>query len=118
MKTYIVYILKCADNSLYTGITGNFDQRWAQHQMGSLKGCYTFSRRPLQLVYQMIFHDVVQAILFEKRLKGWSRAKKIALMNNDFDTIQMLAECRNHTHAKFKPKGVPKAFDCAQDDST
>ena len=46
------------------------------------------------------FEDVIQAILFEKRIKGWSRAKKTALINDDFDAIQLLAECRNSTHFK------------------
>lgn len=102
MKRYYVYILRCADNSLYTGITSNFDQRWTQHQEGHFKGCYTFRRRPLQLAYHLEFSDVIQAILFEKQIKGWSKAKKMALINDDFDTIQILAECRNFTHSKYK----------------
>lgn len=102
MKSYYVYILKCSDNSFYTGITGNFDQRWTQHQEGYFKDCYTFKRRPLQLEYHLEFWDVLQAILFEKQVKGWTRAKKRALINDDFDTIQLLAECRNFTHSKYK----------------
>jgi len=103
MKTYVVYILKCSDASFYTGITGNFEHRWTQHQIGFFKDCYTCSRRPLQLEYQMVFTDVIQAILFEKKIKGWTRAKKQALVNNDFDTLQLLAECRNFTHSKYRP---------------
>lgn len=102
MKGYYVYILKCTDDSLYTGITSNFDQRWIQHQEGHFKDCYTYKRRPLQLEYQVAFLDVIQAILFEKRVKGWSRAKKTALVNKDFEAIQLLAECRNFTHSKYK----------------
>lgn len=102
MKSYYVYILKCSDNSFYTGITSKFDQRWIQHQEGHFKDCYTFKRRPLQLVYHLEFWDVIQAILFEKQVKGWTRAKKIALINDDFDMIQLLAECRNFTHSKYK----------------
>lgn len=102
MKTYHVYILKCYDNSFYTGITGNFEQRWTQHQNGSFKNCYTFQRRPLSLVYFLEFDDVIQAIRFEKQLKGWSRAKKLALINGNFDRLQLLSECRNFTHFKYK----------------
>jgi putative endonuclease len=103
MKSYIVYILCCSDGSYYTGITGNFDNRWTQHQEGYFKSCYTYSRRPLKVKYYLEFEDVIQAILFEKRIKGWSRAKKTALINDDFDTIQLLAECRNASHFKYKP---------------
>ncbi len=106
MKTYYVYILRCSDNSFYTGITGNFEQRWAQHQEGFFKNCYTYKRRPLIVEYHMEFNDVIQAILFEKKVKGWTRAKKQALINNDFETIQLLAECRNFTHAAYKPVTV------------
>lgn len=53
--------------------------------------------------YYLEFWDVIQAILFEKQIKGSSRAKKIALINDDFITIQELAECRNCTHYKYKP---------------
>ena len=107
MNTYHIYILKCADNSLYTGITGNFDQRWTQHQQGYFRTCYTFKRRPLKLEYYLEFNDVILAILFEKQVKGWTRVKKIALINDDFDKIQLLAECRNYTHSKYKPDGNP-----------
>ncbi|WP_282159850.1 GIY-YIG nuclease family protein [Ulvibacterium marinum] len=104
MKTYHVYILKCSDNSFYTGITGNFEQRWIQHQVGYFKDCYTFQRRPLSLVYFLEFNDVIQAIRFEKQLKGWSKAKKLALITGNFDRLQLLSECRNFTHFKYKPE--------------
>ena len=68
---------------------------------GYFKSCYTYSRRPLKVKYYLEFEDVIQAILFEKRIKGWSRAKKTALINADFDAIQLLAECRNSTHFKI-----------------
>jgi putative endonuclease len=74
-----------------------------QHQEGYFKSCYTYSRRPLKVNYHLDFQDVIQAILFEKQIKGWSWAKKKALIKNDFDTIQILAECRNASHFKYKP---------------
>ncbi len=102
MKSYYVYILKCSDNSFYTGITSNFERRWTQHQEGHFKDCYTFKRRPLQFEYHLEFWNVLQVILFEKQIKGWTRVKKQALINDDFDTLQLLAECRNFTHSKYK----------------
>ncbi|MBT8300966.1 MAG: GIY-YIG nuclease family protein [Maribacter sp.] len=107
MNTYHVYILKCADNSFYTGITGNFDQRWIQHQQGYFKNCYTYKRRPLKIEYILEFKDVIQAILFEKKIKGWTRAKKEAIITANFDKIQLLSECRNFTHSKFRPNIIP-----------
>jgi putative endonuclease len=48
------------------------------------------------------FADVIQAILLAKKVKGWTRVKKLALILNDFDIVQLLAECRNFTHSKYK----------------
>ena len=103
MKSYYVYILGCADGSFYTGITSKLKQRMTQHAQGYFKNSYTFKRRPLKLSYFLEFNNVIQAILFEKLVKGWTRAKKIALINDDFNTIQLLAECRNFTHSKYNP---------------
>lgn len=67
------------------------------------KNCYTFNRRPVELLFNQEFNDVNQAIYFEKKIKKWSRKKKLALANNDFDLLQILSECRNVTHSEFKP---------------
>ncbi|MBO0322864.1 GIY-YIG nuclease family protein [Muricauda sp. CAU 1633] len=103
MFTYYVYILKCADNSFYTGITNNLEIRLQQHRSGFTKSCYTYKRRPVELKFQQEFNDVLRAIYFEKKIKGCTRAKKIALIKGDFDTLQTLAECRNATHFKYQP---------------
>ena len=100
MKLYYVYILKCSDNSYYTGITNNIDRRLNEHTCGLNKECYTFNKRPLDLVFCTEFNDVNQAIAFEKQVKGWSRKKKEALMNSDWDTLKILAECNNETSHK------------------
>ena len=102
MNNYYVYILKCSDCSIYTGITNNLEKRYGEHKYGLDKECYTFSRRPVKLVFNQEFNDVIQAIYFEKKIKGWTRAKKEALINDDFDMLQILAECRNATHSKYK----------------
>ena len=51
MKTYYVYILKCSDNTYYTGFTSNLDNRLFEHQSGKHKDSYTYTRRPLELVF-------------------------------------------------------------------
>ncbi|MDZ7742870.1 MAG: GIY-YIG nuclease family protein [Bacteroidota bacterium] len=85
MKTnYYVYILQCGDNSFYTGITNNLERRLKQHQAGINPDCYTFTRRPLHLVYYEIYIDPKLAIEHEKKIKRWSRKKKIALINKEW----------------------------------
>ncbi len=85
----------------YTGITNNIEKRFKAHEYGCNKDSYTYKRRPLLLEFHQEFKDVLQAIYFEKKIKGWSRAKKDALINEDFDMLQMLSECRNATHYKY-----------------
>ena len=101
---YYVYILKCSDNSFYTGITNNIEKRFQEHEYGKILECYTFKRRPLEMKFCQEFKDVLQAIYFEKKIKGWTRAKKLALINGDYDMLRILSECRNATHYKYSRK--------------
>ncbi|RMB56632.1 GIY-YIG nuclease family protein [Dokdonia sinensis] len=103
MKTYYVYILKCSDNLLYTGITNDLSRRFEEHQFGKNKDSFTYKRRPVELIWHEVFNDAEQAISFEKKIKKWSAKKKIALAREDYDMIQILAECRNASHSKYKP---------------
>jgi putative endonuclease len=95
MKLYYVYILECIDNSYYTGVTNNLDERIAQHNSGYVKTCYTFKRRPLKLVYSIQLDDINQAIALEKQIKGWSRNKKQAFINEDWSKLKILS--KNYT---------------------
>ncbi len=95
MKLMYVYMLKCSDQSYYTGVTNNLDKRLIEHNEGYNPECYTFSRRPVELVYYEICSSPRQAIAFEKKIKGWSRAKKEALISGDWNSIQNLAKCKN-----------------------
>ena len=97
MKLYYVSILKCSDNSYYTGITNNIDRRLNEHTCGLNKECYTFNKRPLDLVFCTEFNDVNQAIAFEKQVKGWSRKKKEAIINNKWEDLKTLSKCVNET---------------------
>ena len=103
MKTYYIYILECNDGLLYTGITNDISRRFEEHQKGRNSNSFTYKRRPLKLIFYQNFNDIKQAIYFEKKIKKWSAKKKLALANGDFEMLQILAECRNMTHYKYRP---------------
>ncbi len=92
MKQSYVYILRCSDNSYYTGVTSKLSQRLFQHESGFYPDCYTFARRPIVLVFYCEFTDINIAIEKEKQIKKWSKAKKEALINGDFDLLVNLAK--------------------------
>ncbi len=86
-----VYMLRCADGKYYVGSTrASLDQRVAEHNAGTFGG-FTSSRRPVELVHHQEFERITDAIVAERQLKGWSRAKKEALIDGDFDAIRRLA---------------------------
>jgi putative endonuclease len=89
-----VYILLCADRSYYVGIATGEDlaPRIAQHNSGFYGG-YTSARRPVQLASQH-FEQITDAIAAERQLKGWSRAKKEALVRGDWNSVQSFAKRR------------------------
>lgn len=105
MKLSYVYILKCADNTYYTGVTSNLESRMFKHDSGFYPNCYTFKRRPLTVSFYCEFTDINMAIETEKQIKKWSRVKKEALINGEFDKLQWLSECRNASHYKYDPNG-------------
>ncbi len=116
MKLYYVYILLCSDGLTYTGMTNNISRRFEEHQRGLNKSCFTYKRRPVELVFHQEFNDVEQAIYFEKRIKNWSGKKKLALANGDIDLLKLLAQCSNETHAKNRTHDV--GLDSARPDIT
>ncbi|HJD87583.1 GIY-YIG nuclease family protein [Empedobacter falsenii] len=89
---YYVYIIKCSDKSYYTGITNNLHRRVGEHNEGINLYCYTYTRRPVELVFSQEFTDVNEAIIFEKKLKGWSRAKKETLIENRLENLPKLSK--------------------------
>lgn len=92
-----MYILKCADHSFYTGSTKDLPRRLWQHQNG-LGANHTIKRLPVKLVYAEHFDYVADAFYREKQVQGWSRAKKIALMESKWEQLHILAECQNDSH--------------------
>ena len=80
MKSWCVYILRCRDGSLYTGVTNDLDSRLAAHHAG--KGAkYTAPRRPVALVYQEPAESRSAALKREIEIKGWPKRKKEAFLN-------------------------------------
>ncbi len=94
MKTMYVYILECSDKSYYTGVTNNAEKRVEEHNIGIDRNSYTYTRRPVKLVFFEKFVNSLQAIQFEKQLKGWSRNKKEALINNQLDLLPELSKSK------------------------
>lgn len=79
MAAYFVYLLRCADDTLYTGYTRDLAARVALHDAG--KGAaYTRSRRPVVLVHSEPFETQGDAMRREIELKRWPRARKLALI--------------------------------------
>jgi putative endonuclease len=87
------YLLRCNDGSYYAGHTDSLEMRIAQHQSGATGG-YTAQRRPIQLVWSEEFPTRDEAFAAERRIKGWSRAKKEALIAGDWDRLRSLARAR------------------------
>ena len=87
------YLLRCKDGSYYTGHTDQLDARIGAHQSGAYEG-YTKTRRPVTLVWAQDFPTRLEALEAERRIKGWSRAKKEALIASDWQSLRDLARNR------------------------
>jgi len=94
MGGYWVYMLRCSDGSYYIGVTSDLDGRVAEHNDGVHHNAYTYTRRPVKLVYSSDFTEIHQAISWEKQIKRWSRKKKEALIRSDYDALPELAARR------------------------
>jgi putative endonuclease len=88
-----VYMLRCSDDSFYVGSATGDDltRRIAEHQTGAYPG-YTYTRRPVRLVWSEHFDRITDAIAVERQLKGWARAKKEALIKGDWTRVQQLSK--------------------------
>ena len=90
-----VYMLRCADGSYYVGTATGDDltQRIAEHNSGAYPG-YTSTRRPVHLVWSEHFARITDAIAVERQVKGWTRAKKEAVIKGDWRQLQQLSKRR------------------------
>jgi putative endonuclease len=78
---YYVYMLKCSDNSLYTGITVDLARRVQEHNETKLGAKYTRVRRPVELVYSCEFKNRSEATMAEYQIKQMSRSNKLTLIS-------------------------------------
>jgi len=106
-----VYMLKCSDGSYYVGSTRTeLEKRFAEHHTGKFSG-YTAARRPLELVWSQEFAAITDAVAAERQIKGWSRAKKKALVDSDFTRLRSLAKRRKTRLPSFEMQALPAPQD-------
>jgi putative endonuclease len=86
-----MYILKCRDNSYYTGSTVDLDQRLWQHKNGEGAN-FTKRRLPVELIYYEEYSRIDEAFYREKQVQGWTRRKKEALIEGRTDELPQLAK--------------------------
>jgi putative endonuclease len=105
---YFVYILECSDGSYYTGSTNDIAKRLWQHQQGVEPSSYTSSRRPVKLVWTSdATAHYYDALRWEKQIKGWSRAKKQALIQGQFDALHEIVKTerkRREQNKNYSPR--------------
>jgi len=92
------YLLRCNDGSYYAGYTDDLQTRLVRHRSGALGG-YTAKRLPVTPVWSEAFASRDEAFAAERRIKGWSRAKKEALIAGDWARISLLARNRQEVEA-------------------
>jgi predicted GIY-YIG superfamily endonuclease len=89
--SFWVYILRCSDGRYYTGQTDDLDVRLAQHQQGFFANCWTFKRRPLELVWSEALPTRDEALAADRMVGGWSRAKEEALIRGNWKLVSYLS---------------------------
>jgi putative endonuclease len=99
-----VYILKCADAAYYVGSSRyeEIEARVWEHQAGHYTTAWTKDRRPVELVWTEHFDQITDAIAAERRIKGWRRDKKEALIRGDYNALPWLAK-RSGVRARGHP---------------
>jgi putative endonuclease len=97
-----VYMLRCADSSYYVGSYRGHDVMWrvGEHNAGKHRTAYAFSRRPVEPVWSDYFTNAFDAVRTERQLKGWSRAKKEALIRGDS------AALKSHSRRGVRPASI------------
>ena len=108
---FYAYMLHCADGSYYTGHTDDLEARIAAHDHGAISG-YTRTRRPVRLVWSQEFGERHEALSAERQIKGWSRAKKEALIDRRWDEVSRLAKARGQIALRSRRRrAAPPAQD-------
>lgn len=86
--TYFVYILRCSDDTLYTGWTRDVDRRVAEHNGGKGAARYTRSRRPVRLEYTEACSTKSEALRREVAIKRLTREQKLQLFSDSRSVVQ------------------------------
>ena len=89
MQDFYVYMLRCKDESIYTGHTDDIDKRISEHARGMCS--YTAKRLPINIMFVQAVGSRDEAFNLERQLKGWSRKKKEALACSDWEGIRLMA---------------------------
>jgi predicted GIY-YIG superfamily endonuclease len=104
VSTIYVYILQCADDSYYVGLTEDLQSRVTRHNAGTA-AAWTACRLPVTLVHSEPFDDLQRAVARETQLKGWSRVKKAALIAGNQHALKALSRCRAQLHRQVGEGG-------------
>lgn len=96
MTTAYTYILQCANGQYYVGSTTDLDKRLQEHQAG-LGANFTRKHLPVKLAYKEEYSSIEMAFARERQLHGWSRAKKEALINGEYEKLPSLASSTSKT---------------------
>ncbi len=105
-EQYFVYILKCNDGVYYIGLANDLIKDFNAHNNGVYE--FTNVRTPVEMMYYEVIPSFADAQKRQQQLRGWSRAKKKALIEQNFHKLQLLSQCQNMSHSKYKD------FDSAQ----
>ena len=97
---HYLYILKCSDGSLYIGTTHDPDRRLHEHQTGADPKAFTASRRPVERIHVEPFESENDALAAERKIKKWSRAKKLAYIAGDWQQVSLLAKKTTQTQSQ------------------
>ncbi len=103
-----MYILECSNGHYYTGSTKDLEKRMHEHWNGEGSN-FTRKNSTVKLVYFEEYSRIEEAFRREKQVQGWSRKKKKALIQRNFDELHRLSGCRNDSHfrnylAKFRER--------------
>ena len=90
-----VYLLRCADDSFYVGSARDLEPRLAEHAAGAVKG-FTARHRPVELVWALETERMDDAAELERQIKGWRRAKRLALVEGRLTELPGLSRSGSH----------------------
>jgi len=112
MKLYYVYAIRCFDGTFYVGVTNDVDRRFWEHQHEVHPNAYTHGRGPLILEHISEFDQILDAIAFEKKFKGWSHRKKRAFIEADYEAMRRYGRppCHPERSAQRGVEGPPPGY--------